>query len=307
LFSGCYDSIVRLWQISELGKEEAKPLLSLSGHNNPISALSSFSKNENQMILASSSKDQTIRVWDIDMSKKSGETMFLLKGHTNGVLDCDIDPAGLLLVSGSWDNSIMIWSLNEDPEDENVGEPTENNKKRKVERSIKQKKALFSFEGHTQPVSAVSFGTSQEVISGSWDYSIRFWDIEKAGTSTETLNGNKAILSLSYNHTSHLVATGHIDKAIRVWDKRLKETEVCKSFRSHTSSAYCVQWHPTQEFCLISGGYDNTVKVWDIRSKTCMYTITNSHTDKVLSLTWINENLFASGSADSTIKTHYLK
>jgi len=213
----------------------------------------------------------------------------------------------MLLVSGSWDNTVKLWSLNEDPEDEDISEPTENvNKKRKVERVTKQKKSLFSFDGHTQPVSGVSFSTSKEVITGSWDNTIRFWDVETAGTNTETLNGNKAIISLSYNSISNLVATGHVDKVVRIWDKRLKDTEVCKTYRSHTGWSSCVQWHPTQEYCLISGGYDNNIKIWDIRSKTPMYSIPNTHTDKVLSITWINTTSFASGSADSTLKMNHV-
>jgi len=230
-----------------------------------------------------------------------------LKGHTNMVQDCDVDSTGTLLTSGVWDNSIKIWSLNEDSEDLDFTEVI-GNKKRRVERKIRQKRSLFTFEGHTQAVSGVSFtSSSKEVVSGSWDYSVRFWDVETAGTVTETLRGNKAILSLSYNPILNLVATGHADKAIRIWEKRPKDGEVSRALRSHKAWSTSVQWHPSQEYLLISGSYDNSIKIWDIRSTTPMYSISNAHSDKVLTVSWVNNNILASGSADCLLKCHNVK
>ena len=56
-------------------------------------------------ILASGSTDKNIKIWDID--KRA--IMSTLSGHTNGVTTlCDV--GGGQLVSGSWDESLIIWS-----------------------------------------------------------------------------------------------------------------------------------------------------------------------------------------------------
>lgn len=136
---------------------------------------------------------------------------------------------------------------------------------------------------------------------------MKYWDVEAAGTNTETFAGNKAIYSLSYNNKLDLVATGHADKSIRLWDKRSKDEEVFKSYRSHTAWATTVQWHPNKEYWVISGGYDNAIKIWDIRSKTPMHSINNAHSDKILAITWLNDDCIVSGSSDCTLKCHILK
>lgn len=86
--------------------------------------------------------------------------------------------------------------------------------------------------GHKQPVSGVQWLSESEVISSSWDHSLRIWDIE-AGMNTSTFvsithsaisytsqNGNSAIYGLSTWKDSSLVATAHADFTVRLWDQR---------------------------------------------------------------------------------------
>ncbi len=55
----------------------------------------------------SSSRDQTIRVWDLEKLVE----VAVLKGHTEDVLHLAIDPTGTLLASASYDGTARIWSL----------------------------------------------------------------------------------------------------------------------------------------------------------------------------------------------------
>ena len=52
---------------------------------------------------------------------------------------------------------------------------------------------------------------------------------------------------------------------------------------------------------LISGSYDKTIKVWDLVTKKCLRTIT-AHTEAVLFIKHIRENIVASASQDGSIK-----
>ena len=45
---------------------------------------------------------------------------------------------------------------------------------------------LSTLEGHTATVSALSFTSSGQLVSGSWDGSLRLWDLN-TGTSTRRL------------------------------------------------------------------------------------------------------------------------
>ena len=53
---------------------------------------------------------------------------------------------------------------------------------------------------------------------------------------------------------------------------------------------------------IISGSYDNSIKIWDIETGKCMNTL-NGHTYSVSSVFAIN-NFIISGSCDNSIKIH---
>lgn len=73
--------------------------------------------------------------------------------------------------------------------------------------------------GHTNAVTSVVWGEGNHVFSGSWDHTIRQWDIT-SGINIHTMTGQKAIASLAYSSLSGLIASAGTDKLVRVWDPR---------------------------------------------------------------------------------------
>ena len=71
---------------------------------------------------------------------------------------------------------------------------------------------------------------------------------------------------------------------------------------SHTEAVMCLSWNREYRQALASGSADNTVKIWDVTTRTCSYTFTH-HTDKVQCVQWhpVEAWLLASGSYDGTI------
>jgi F-box/WD-40 domain protein 7 len=65
----------------------------------------------------------------------------------------------------------------------------------------------------------------------------------------------------------------------------------------HTDIVRCLQISAT---LLISGSYDHTLKLWDLKAGTCTNTL-RGHTDAVLCLQFDNEKI-VSGSADRSIR-----
>jgi len=156
--------------------------------------------------------------------------------------------------------------------------------------------------GHKQVVSAVAWTSNDDIVTGSWDFSIRFWDVE-SGINTDTKNSNKPIQSISYATQTQMVLTSHSDQTIRLWDKRSEYKETCLGFTSHKEWVSSVAFHPTRPEIFISGSYDKTLKMWDTRSNTPLYTI-DGHLDKVLALGWHDNEIFLSGGADNQLKKH---
>src|SRR5207248_1566890 len=77
------------------------PARKLKGHQGSVMAVA-FSPDGT--ILASSSRDTTIKLWDA----RTGKLERTLTDHTRVVFDVTFSPKGDLLASGSWDKTIKL-------------------------------------------------------------------------------------------------------------------------------------------------------------------------------------------------------
>jgi WD40 repeat protein len=89
---------VRLWDLTSERKQTI-----LGGHSEAVSAVA-FSPTEG--VLASSSADQTVRLWNIETGQSRG-----LAGHTAAVTCIAFRPDGAILASGSKDGTIRLWKV----------------------------------------------------------------------------------------------------------------------------------------------------------------------------------------------------
>ena len=55
--------------------------------------------------------------------------------------------------------------------------------------------------------------------------------------------------------------------------------------KGHSHNVRAITFNPELPWCLISGAWDATIKLWDIRSGNCIYTITD-HTADVYGITF---------------------
>jgi ribosome biogenesis protein len=145
---------------------------------------------------------------------------------------------------------------------------------------------LISFQGHKEAVSAVLWTEEGEMISSSWDHTIKVWDAELGGIKSEII-GNKSFFDLHWSSLNRLVITASADRHVRLYDPRSKglllfscliqvllnlvyfavaEGALVKStFTSHTEWVQAVRWSTTSEYHFISASYDKLVKLWDTR------------------------------------------
>ncbi|ETO10793.1 hypothetical protein RFI_26585, partial [Reticulomyxa filosa] len=249
-----------------------KQIQSFNGHSNFVYCVK-FSPyhyyNHHQNVICSSSHDKTIRFWDFKHNKQ----LQIFNGYTGGVCGIEFSPfnGGRYLCSGSFDKKIRLWD-------------------------VETSKLLHVFNGHKHNVWCVDIsplhsnnkndnnnnkmnnigvigGTGYTICSGSWDKTIKIWDIE----TTKQLNVFKGheyeVRSVKYgsNELLNTILSGSWDKSVRLWD--IRSGQQIQVFNGHTHAVWSVAYSPfvindsiDNSNVMCSGSIDNTIRFWDIRS-----------------------------------------
>ncbi|ETO07483.1 WD-40 repeat protein, partial [Reticulomyxa filosa] len=267
LCSGSYDTTVRVWDV-----ETNQQIQLFNGHSNSVFYVK-FSPyhyyNHRQNVICSSSADNTIRCWDIKHNKQ----LQIFNGHTSYVYGIELSPfnGGRYLCSGSFDKTIRLWD-------------------------IETSKTLHIFNGHANLVWCVDISSLQSnnssendgsksnnigviggngytICSGSFDNTIRVWDIETNKQSTLFKGHEYHVMSVKYGSNESEILSGSKDKSVRLWD--IRSGKQIQMFNGHTSCVWAVEYsqfiNNSSEVdgssnVICSGSFDNTIRFWDVRS-----------------------------------------
>ncbi|CAN8256196.1 unnamed protein product [Cochlearia groenlandica] len=302
VLTGCYDGLGRIW--SSAGSCTHV----LEGHTGAISSVALVdSQGAESVIVATASKDRTLRLFKVDTAESADSTTRvraykILRGHKAAVQSVVAQKSGSMVCSSSWDCTINLWNANEstsEGESKLVKKRKGNNQ---AEESQSEEEALTTFVGHTQCVSSVVWPEHDVIYSSSWDHSIKRWDVETGKDSLNLFCG-KALNTIDVGgEGSALVAAGGSDPILRVWDPRKPGTSApVFQFSSHSSWISACKWHKSSWFHLLSASYDGKIMLWDLRTAWPLSVI-DTHKDKVLSADWWKGDSVVSGGADSNLR-----
>jgi len=180
-----------------------------------------------------------------------------LKGHSGWVTQIATTPRyPEMIISSSRDKSIIMWKLTPgDPN--NFGVP---------------QKAL---RGHGHFVTDVVVSSDgQFALSGSWDKTLRLWDLNAGATTRQFVSHTKDVLSVAFSADNRQIVSGSRDRTIKLWNT-LAQCKYTITDDSHTDWVSCVRFSPsTHNPIIVSSGWDKVVKVWNLtncRLKTNHY------------------------------------
>ncbi|EFQ31727.1 WD domain-containing protein [Colletotrichum graminicola M1.001] len=118
---------------------------------------------------------------------------------------------------------------------------------------------LQTLEGHASGVSSVVFcSNSMQLVSGSWDRTVKVWDIA-TGQCIQTLLGHtNEVYSVALSSDSKYLASA--DKTIKIWD--LATSQRLQTHKHHISAFASVTFSGDNTQ-LVSTSDDGTVQIWD--------------------------------------------
>jgi ribosome biogenesis protein YTM1 len=218
-----------------------------------------------------------------------------------------------MVVSGDWNGGLALWNLSSSSSDSTMEEPVKkrktSSKKHSSAATVRNISPSTKLQAHSSQISGVSWNDESTIITGSWDHTLKVWNVERQ-ESLLTLNGSRVISCMDASTLSPaVVATGHPDCTIRLWDVRTDSGDAASSLvsdsslkPSHKAWVSAVQWSPNDPYVLASTSHDGTIKVWDIRSTLPLHTVRAfPKEEKGLCLAFGDMALFAGGS-DCVVK-----
>ncbi|KAI8339290.1 WD40-repeat-containing domain protein [Blakeslea trispora] len=268
MITGSRDRTVKIWD------SHGQCLKTLVGHRASVLCL-----QYDQDLLVTGSSDHTLLVW----SMHTLQILFCLKAHTSGVLDVCFDQRHI--VSCSKDATICIW----------------NRETGKLERTLR---------GHRGPVNAVQFH-DKRLVSASGDTIIKLWDMETGQCLRDFVGHAHGLACVQFDGKK--IVSGSNDNKIKVWNAgkandRIKissiltpsilDTGECLlTCTGHTGLVRSLYFDKTK---IVSGSYDQSIRVWDIHTGECIKTFSRCHTSWVFDVMF-DETRIISTSQDQKI------
>lgn len=214
--------------------------LPLRGHSDRVSSVAFSPKGE---LLASGSKDGTVRLWSV-----TGNLERILEGHKGAVGSVAFSPSTALLASSSDDGTVRLW---------NVGDG----------RCLRE---LESWAGHC--AGCVTFSPDGALLaSASENGSITLWNVV-TGKRLRGLKGVHAedVRSLAFSPDGKTLASAATDGSICLWD--LAAGGVPRVREKHGEFALGVAFSPDgRTFASVAD--DGAVRLWDTATGASLATL----------------------------------
>ncbi|KAF4603433.1 SCF ubiquitin ligase complex subunit cdc4 [Pleurotus pulmonarius] len=259
-------------------------LRSLKGHEGGVWALAA-----NKDILVSGSTDRTVRIWDLS----TGRCSHVFSGHTSTVrclaivkpeiVDVELEgrimvqqkwPKRPLIVTGSRDHSLRVWTLPRPDEPEYQGFGVEDAEADPGEDADENPYHRLHLQGHTLAVRALA-ARGRTLVSGSYDCTVRIWDII-TGTCKWVLEGHtQKVYSVVLDPSRNQACSGSMDGTVRIWN--LDNGNCQHTLIGHTSLVGLLGLSPSY---LVSAAADSTLRIWDPDSGELRHTLA-AHTGAI--------------------------
>jgi WD40 repeat protein len=263
------------YQINAEAAKKINFLDILRGHEDDVLSVS-FS--EDGRLLASGSRDETARLWEVN----SGSELAVLSGHQDDVqaVAFNHESPNAILATAASDRCIRLWDVLESC---NLDEPIFNKS------TIRE----IAFSPNGQYLASVD----EDKLLRLWKQNARRPD--RFDSTFSVHGGWGVLLSVAFSPDNAWLAYGGKDDVIRLMDTA---THQLISLAGNVGDGLSVAFHPHGLY-LAAGSSDGKVRVWDLTTKKMITPAVNAHQDKVRYVAFSPDGqLLASAGSDKLVK-----
>jgi WD40 repeat protein len=222
-----------------------------------------------------------IRLYDF----ATGNLVALLKGHSNAVFGLAFSPDGSRLISGSFDNTAIIWDF-------------------------EGRKLSHRLQGHRGEIYAVAFTPDgMRAVTGSTDTTLRLWRVSDGGLIAEMTGHRKYIRrALAVRSSDSMIASGDATGEIRFWDG--KTGQYLRTLANQGGVVGSLRFSPDGKWLLATCGYTGcnyTQQVWEVATGKKFIAYAKHHNVVVASTVGPGGLLVATGGFDGDVQVWDLK
>jgi len=186
ILTGSEDKTAKLWTVARSGQQSHRFVRSFTGHTNWVRS-AKFSPDGD--LIATSSDDKTIRLWDPDTGKEI-HVFSEPKGYASQI---DWHPSGNCIGVASTDKSVKVYD-------------------------IRMFKLQQLYTAHQGPVSQVSFHSNGNyLLSGSEDGSLKIFDLLEARPIYDLLGHKGSVTAVQFSPKGDYMVSGESNNMVYVW------------------------------------------------------------------------------------------
>jgi WD40 repeat protein/transcriptional regulator with XRE-family HTH domain len=154
------------------------------------------------------------------------------------------------------------------------------------------------WQAHTDTTASLAFSPDERLLaSGSWDGSLKLWDLQRGTLLWERLTSN--INCVAFAPDGSLLANGGDDALIQIWN--VTSETLVQTLAGQGGAVHALAWSPDGKL-LASSGFDGRIRMWEIQNSICLQTL-EAHTNWVTGLAFApTGTTLASASWDRTVR-----